>query len=64
MEQNRLKFYRKEIKKTNGAKILINIATIKTLIIVVKLKMNNKEEKNTNNKTQLNMVQYIEEYEK
>ena len=30
---------------TNGAKILITIATIITLIIVVKVKMNNKEEK-------------------
>ena len=63
MEQNRLKFYRKEIEMTNGAKILITIATIITLIIVVKVKISNKsEEENVvvNNDTEI--MQYIDQY--
>ena len=48
---------------TNGAKILITIATIITLIIVVKVKISNKsEEENVvvNNDTEI--MQYIDQY--
>ena len=64
MEQNRLKFYRKEIEMTNGAKILITIATIITLIIVVRAKISNKKEENVVSNNNDGTMMYFEEFDR
>lgn len=49
---------------TNGAKILITIATIITLIIVVRAKISNKKEENVVSNNNDGTMKYFEEFDR
>ena len=49
---------------TNGAKILITIATIITLIIVVRVKISNKKEENVVSNNNDETIMYCEEFDR